>query len=558
MRFFIRKLHRFYFINLCNLWIETPFVVLVLLTTLSLAAPSAQGQKEDRELWQIRAQNLTNDLLKDAMDLSSMQRAVLWAKLGQRWWGEDPRRARIWITNAIEVVEQVANKETPKERQERLETAGVLLTIVTPLDQQLTKRLATVLTGPDKSAANERGGDGDALILAAISIVGEEPKRAAELAATALRTGTVSQIAQLLFPLREFDPKLADSLFIQALALVKQSPNTKLANSLMYAAFPARRGLSTNYPVPPEALRVELLQTFLPLLNINPANGMDPNSCGAVRWLAPLYPEFERLLPQQMPIVRQAFNRCQSYDPVNQQRINDITSGEPQNTVETLLKAASAAKDETVRSDYEYRAANLAHERKDYELALKILEDMSKEQRGDWWKSARWGWAAEGAIEHYQHRRFREMNLMLDGVPSDLQPLAKAAFIGDLQERTVSETAPIIQVLNDAIKGLRRSSIPARERWPWNFALLKLTVKYQFADANEVLKDAIAALNQVDYPTPLNSYESFRNVGPPLLAMDEFIVKDAVASVTMVSMRAELRLSLLDATLQRMRNAPQN
>jgi len=81
------------------------FIPLALLTTLSLAAPSASAQKEGRELWQIRAQNVTNDLLKDAADLSPMQRAVLWVKLAQGWWREDPKRARTWVTSAIEVVE---------------------------------------------------------------------------------------------------------------------------------------------------------------------------------------------------------------------------------------------------------------------------------------------------------------------------------------------------------------------------------------------------------------------------------------------------------------------
>jgi hypothetical protein len=36
--------------------------------------------------------------------------------------------------------------------------------------------------------------------------------------------------------------------------------------------------------------------------------------------------------------------------------------------------------------------------------------------------------------------------------------------------------------------------------------------------------------------------------------MDEFIVKDAIASVTIVPMRTQLRLSLLAATLQRLKN----
>ena len=106
----------------------------LLIVALSNFGPA---QKDARELWLVRSQNITNDLLKDAADLSSMQRAVLWVKLGQRWWREDPTRARSWITNAIEVVEQVPNKENPDERNERLETARILLTIATPLDEKL-------------------------------------------------------------------------------------------------------------------------------------------------------------------------------------------------------------------------------------------------------------------------------------------------------------------------------------------------------------------------------------------------------------------------------------
>ena len=78
------------------------FLIIVALSKFGFA------QKDARELWLVRSQNITTDLLKDAADLSSMQRAVVWGRLGQRWWREDPARARTWITNAIEVVEQVA------------------------------------------------------------------------------------------------------------------------------------------------------------------------------------------------------------------------------------------------------------------------------------------------------------------------------------------------------------------------------------------------------------------------------------------------------------------
>ena len=524
-------------------------------------APSSSAQQQNTayELWRVRSQNITNDLLKDATDLSSMQRALLLGKLAQRWWREDPRRARIWITNAIEIVEQVPNKETPADRDERLRITGLLLTIVTPLEDKPAKRLLAVLTTKSKAGDNDRINNADALIDAAVSLVEEDPKRAAELGALALRNGRPQQISRLLFPLRAQDPKLADSLFVLALPLVKQEPGSMLANSLIHVAFPVQRGHSGDIPVPPEPLRVELLEIFVTRMNANPGNTQDPTGCGSVCWLAPLFSEFERLLPKQMPVVRQAINRCQSPSPQDQRRIEEYTRGQPLNTVDALLNAAADAKDAELRMDYEYRAANLANEAKDYERAIRILEDMSKEQReSEWWNLARWDWAADGAIEHYKHSHFREMNLMLEAVPSDLQPLAKAAFLDRLSERSGAETAPIIQILNDAIKGLRRSSLPARVKYNWYFALLRATVKYQFGEANEVLKDAVASLNQVDYATELDAYEPFRNVGVALAEMDEFIVKDALASVTIVPMRAQLRLSLLAATLQRMRNAPQN
>lgn len=524
---------------------------MALLTAFGGWTGFAQQRDSEYQLWLVRSQTLTTDLLKDAADLSSVQRAVLWVKLAQRWWREDPKRARTWITNAIEVVEQVPNKETPKERQERLETARVLLTIVTPLDQKLAKQLLAVLASA-KSTDDDRSAAANALIDAAVSVVEDDPKRAAELGALAFRTGLPSNnIRELLFPLRARDPKLADSLFVQALALVKQDPQSRLLNSLLYVAFPVQRGITDDVPIPPEPLRIELLQLLVSLVNANP----DANKCGVVGWISPFFTEIERLLPKQWPIVRQAINQCQSTSTssLDQQRIDDATRTQPLDTVESFLKAAADAENMEVRTDYQYRAAVMAMEHKDYELALKLLDDLPEEVRGETWDSYRWQWAADGAIEHYKNSRFREMSLMLDAVPSDFQPLAKAAFIQWLPEQAGSDTTPIIQILNDAINGLRRSSIP--EKYNWYFGLLRSAVKYQPADANAVLKDAIASLNQVKDETPLDATDYMKYIGPPLLEMDEFVVKDALASVTMVPMRAKLRLSLLNATLQRMRNA---
>jgi len=508
------------------------------------------AQKDARELWLVRSQNITTDLLKDAADLSPMQRAVVWGRLGQRWWREDPSRARTWISNAIEVVEQVPNKENREERNERLETGRILLTIVTPLDQKLAKRLLTVMAS-DKSTDDDHSAAADALIDAAAAVVKENPKRAGELVAQALRTGTPTNNIHLLFyELRRWDPKLADSLFVQALALAKQNPGSRLVNSLTYVAFPALRGQGDDVPAPPDSLRTELLQILVDLLNTNQGSGENSN-CGLVSWVAQFFTEIERLLPKQGLVLRQAINTCKVAWPVAQQRMEDVTRTQPLDTIESFLKAAADASDTEVRTDYQYRAAMLAVKQKDYERAIKLLEDMPKEVRGETWDSYRWQWASDGALEHYKNSRFRETNLMLDAVPSDFQPLAKAAFIDWLPEKASAETAPIIQILDDAIKGLRRSNISEWEKYNWYFTLLRSTVKYQPADANALLKDAVASLNKIKDAQPLDAY-SF-NVGPSLLEMDEFVVKDALASVTLPQPRAQLRMSLLRATLQQLR-----
>src|SRR6185369_15466985 len=72
-------------------------LVLLALVSVGLAQFVTPAQNDERELWLVRSQNITNDVLKDAGDLSSMQRAVLWVKLGQRWWRDDQKRAGSWI-----------------------------------------------------------------------------------------------------------------------------------------------------------------------------------------------------------------------------------------------------------------------------------------------------------------------------------------------------------------------------------------------------------------------------------------------------------------------------
>jgi hypothetical protein len=349
-------------------------------------------------------------------------------------------------------------------------------------------------------------------------------------------------------------------MFTKALSLAKQQPYpVQIFNTLNYAAFPLARGWAGSLPrLPPANLQSELLLAEIEFLNANPIDDENRGSmCASVSgFIAPMFAEFERLLPTQAGVVRQAIGKCETAPPLIQQQLDDRGL----NTAEDLLKAADDTKDMRARTLYEFRAANLARDAKNYEVALKILDGMGKEERqfmDDVWDSYRWDWAAQGALDYYQRGRLAEMNVLLNAVPSNLQPFGKIAFLKRLHEEKNAEPAPIVQLLNEALTGLRSSSVSEADKHDWYFALLGSTVRYQPADASGVLKAAVSSLNKAKDRKTLDTSEFTDGVAEPLVEMDEYVVKDSLASITLVETRAQLRLVLLEATLLRMA-APQS
>lgn len=535
--------------------------LILLAVPLSIVAQRPQQNPQieiANELWRARAQTLTDNVLKDVSDLNSMRRALVWGKLAELWWRDDTRRARTWITNAIEVVEQAPNRESPQERQQRLTTAKFLLQAASRLDQKLSKRLITLVTDVNESASDsDRASNADSLISAAVAMVQRDPKRAAELGAQALHAGIPSDIANLLLPLRLRDAKLADTLFEQALNAARQNEAVSLLDSLTYVAFPVQRGVPSVVPVPPDNLKAELLGLHAAFLSAHVNElGNGTYSCFAVdAFVVPVLAEFDRLLPQQALLVRQTVQKCRSYIPTAREELDNPAGTQSLNTVDALLKVAADTDVSRVRTHYQYRAAQLAKDRGDFERALKILDSMSDESREQMqgsWDAYHWDWAASAALHHFQNGRLVEMNLALNSVPAKLQPLAKMAFLDRLPAKKRLQGVPTIQFLNDAGAGLRKSNLPELEKYVWYFGLLKLTLRYHPADAVGVLKESIASVNRaLNGDAKFLDTNEFANFLPAsLLEIDEFAVKETLASVTNVEARAQLRLQLLKDTLQ--------
>jgi len=555
------------------------FILACLLFVASCSLPvftqqtgSAQQGEVSYHLWRVRSQTITEDLIKDAPDLTTSERALLWARLAQRWWRDEPEKAYSWMLKPIEMVEAIPNKENPSERNQRLATTRLLLKIAATLDQKLSKRLVDVLSNDAELMADaERGANAEGLIEAAILIVDKDPQRAAQLGALALRIGHPAQIAWLITRLRPKEAGLANALFAQAIEAVRPSLDHELLNSLSQVAFPP----DSLQPDPNSAklrddLRTELLKLDVAYLEANPINTENRASiCVSIAsFIVPVMAEFDRLLPQQASVVRQSVNQCQSLSPLAQQRVDDSLGNQRLQTVDDLLKAADAAQDAKVRTVYQFRAALLAKEKNDLDRALKILDSMSPESRkftGGTWEAYRWDWAALSALRHLKNADVYGMRLVINAVPPDLQPFAKLAFVSRLPPNRDKETDPTLEFLNDVRTGLRRSSLPSDEKTGAYLGLLPLTLKYQPSEAIAVLKEAVEALNnaeQVRDKSASNNESSnlsgsgfAKSLPASLLEMDEFAVKEVVASITSPETRSQVRLELLGVCLQRMRSS---
>jgi hypothetical protein len=520
--------------------------------------------------------------MNDARQLSPLRRAEILTRIGHRWWLYDQRQARIWVGNAIDIVEEPANQESSDERRQRLETARQMLKFVSALDQKLSGRLVTLLRNKEMSSDTERIENAQGLIDAARGLASHDPKRGAEMGARALRLGPPTQIAGLFNALHQADEKLAEDFLLQAMAIAKQDTEGKLLNSLTYIIFPTPGKFRSNTPPPhqtkfqtmhvkdpyisPDNLRLELLQLDIAFLNAGYKDkGID---CASVlAFIAPVMDEFERLFPQQAAIARQVINECGFSRPLPQQP-PQRSSKKPVfdtlalNTVEGLLEAAEDTEDVQARTILKQKAASLADTNRDYDRAFKILDDMSPEERksmGRSWAEHRSSWAAGAALEHYRNGRVDEMNLVLNGVPSDLQAFAKSGFVGglvQLQQQPI-ERDLALRFLNDARAALRESSLPEMEKYGCYFGLMQLLVKYDSPTAGAAFKEAVASLNRAEQMKENKDFKLLdygglaRTLPLSLIEMDESAVKEGINSIASVESRVQLRLEFLGETLRR-------
>lgn len=545
-------------------------ICLLLIIGLSASLALAQEAQRPQDAWLERAQNLTNDSLKDVKSLETLDGALVLGQLGALWWNTDPSKSRKWLLKAVEAVELEPARENSAERRKRLSVAHSLLAIIPTTDQDLWERLQAVLTpGETHSSDTERTTSANAMVKAALVVLKTDPRRAAAMGSAALRIGLPTMLQHLLRGLRRRDAMLADQLFSQALTVARTTDDDDFLNSMRYAAFPelSRTGYDSA-EVPPDALRGEMLLILADYLQQRTAvlASKGTRGCG----LAPALVErlqihFDRLQPQRADLVRQIVRTCQ--ESINHSVADtgsDSESTAIPETIDTwLAKADQTADKKMKRPIYLAEAARLAANQKNFERAIKIIESMSDEERKfiGIWETWRRDWAAALAIEFMKRDDVYGMRQVIKAVPDELRPFAKIYFVDKLSKDSYIQIAR--DFLDESRKDLANSEKADLEKAYWYLMVARLYSKcHGDSEGVEAFKEAIGALNLAKSEEATESGNPSEGLNIKIIQADfpvslfesyDYVMRQAVSSITLVPRRVRVRLDLVQISIKEYR-----
>jgi hypothetical protein len=542
-----------------------------LLLAVCLQASIAVAQKEQKvpNPWSLRAHIITDSLLNDATTLSSPERHLLLAKLGELWWKDDPEKARAWFERAVSDLSIAPDQEDISAKQRRFSMLRSLLVIIAPKDKKLGAKLSDLLTSaPTDDRQIGRTENARALLDAALTALETDPRFAVELAIGSLRAGRTYGYNVLLWKLRSRDTKLADALFTEMLVASRTTYDFNLLTALMYAAYPQTVSASLSKPVPADELRRNLLNVMAYyLLRPFTSPAEERLTCRLALSVSPLLNEFFRLLPQRSSAVSVVLTKCQiaSSEPPRQ-RLEESSEGEtPLKTADETLRAAEGIPDLKKRAEYISRAIYLSAQQQKFDQAVAILDGINSELRneiGDAWENWRWDFASSSAIAYFKQNDHTAMQKVIDATPVNLRPLVKVVVSKYLAANR--DVAKAIELFREGRNGLTRPDVPNKHLWyP---TLIALYVKHLPTDAPEVFREMVAAINRIEQSKSTSSQDAEAAPGigglwqseplkipASILEVDELGVLQATSSIQSPTDRARVRLAILGACLEEMR-----
>jgi hypothetical protein len=540
---------------------------LLLVGALALSAP-AQKTDNSANPWSVSAQALTDSMLVDANSLAGLDQALLFARLGEAWWKDDPKRARIWLNKSVEELDYSSSSDSVDKRNRRLFIARALLGIITPRDRALSVRLANIFASEsEKLPDDERAQNAEALIDAALAVVDDDPERAAQLGLDSLRSGRTRQLGDLLEKLSARDARLGAALFGEALALARASSDSNLFLQLTQVSFPNGQDSLSN-PIP-LAVRTQLLSSLAQVFMSSSGEPGKNVTCKFAWISASMLGQYYRLFPQQAPLVREALGQCQAtLDEVARGRVDEALNDKALKSVDDFLQAAERAKDPKVQTFHRMRAAFMAAQQRDYDRAIVILDSISSDSREPIkraWEGGRWDYAARSAFSHAKSGDYETMRRVIADTPADLRPLT----LIDVAERLSGggDQSIATELAHEARGTLAKARLSESQRVETQISLVRLFAKLLPAEAPLALQEMAEAMNRATQMEPAKEEGLDGNprgalllapisLPPSLLEMDGLGVQQTATSIKPPVSRIRVRLGLLASSLEKMRSAP--
>ncbi|HBR57088.1 MAG TPA: hypothetical protein DEA22_06415 [Blastocatellia bacterium] len=478
-------------------------VIILIFTFCTLTfniIPQITDLTTQAQLWRLRAETITDNLIKETVKLSELDRALLFAELGDSWWKADPRQSDIWFEKSVDAIFFFSSDDTESGLSDLFQTSRKILRLIGSRNRKLASRLVGILSDMKKPSESDKDANANALVEYALLIVKQEPTRSLQMGELALSVGLPRELYRLVWELNRNNPKLAILLFNAALAKARNHPSYNTLQVIQISAFPEI--LDSNFPanlILGQGERVAALSFFAEFIiqaqvSLERQNTKCSNEASLVDALKN---QFTAMLPTQAGIVQRAVNICLSGQSLQQQSLQATIKA---STVEELLKLADEQNDESpLRTAYLYRAALLAYEEKRFALAIVILDGMDEKEKHDdleFWEDIRAsaaGFLAFGLYKEGDHQGWRKV---LQDTPSPIRPFAQYGFIKQIPIEDISSYSSRVEILRDASKNLVNSEKSYSRKSGYWFRLIKLLAAHElYGDASDVLKDIATAFN---------------------------------------------------------------
>lgn len=524
-------------------------------------AQGGQLSEDTPEAWQQRTEQVLADLLTVKSQLDEDSKLVLPARLCAAYFTVDIERARGWCLEALEKVSYTPQNETESSRQHRMAMARALLQIIGGLDRHYREWLEGVLNeGVRGAARDDRPLVASALASAAASSVVSPAADRAEMLNHANDLAVTMSGIRAIIALNGSDPTRAGQLLQSTIARIEASADPASYVALTQTIFPV--GV-TNSPMVPSAWREQTIKALANYVT----TVLDTKTRTGDRCPPEIVSETRRLQSQLTDAARASMapvlQRCQQVSVAKQ------TSPQPAgpnprtlNTTDDWLNAAQQVSVPGYRAQYKLNAAmHAARDDRDFERALTIYDEMTKEERkGLPVEVLRYEVAIRAAVLLWKNGEHDRALKILD----QFQPGTELSGYLDVFEQLSVSQGSAANVLLD----IARTKLTVYSENPGSYVRIINLYGRTFPEiVPEVLRPALESLanwqphskEEVDaggtYYSPLDHNLQPLRLEPKIATLDADLLTATAKALPSDGIRASVDLFLLHSWLQRMESA---